>query len=425
MVNKRLRNDIFKIFENYSKQLLTDFLSKHNHSNDPNSNENKVVDQLGNDSSKLDLTEDENLNHTLIEDELYDSDLSEGEIILSSRSIKDKKQSQETQTDLDLKFMDEFEIGKKKVEKEEKSSSTSDLTIDKSDKENIDSSREEKELIYKYIQTDQLLELENVSDKIDRELIEKTFNDQNVQTYLCSSDLKNVNYLKEIDKLNMSSLDEFKRLIDKKEVTDLAPDRLLDELKESKTIPKDLKDLRDSSCQTEPYESTSINTPTCAQCSLVQNLLIEFQNKIDRIDSSIIQREDLYNERINVLQEENNRLQNELEKIIGIKDNLLNQKDKQLIELNDKIISQKEKIVSLEKKAIAKEDDKELKKEDISLNKDESLSKIDESKLDHQSIDNQLAIIKKNTIDTNQKGLVNILETIIKCLQARIEHKGE
>lgn len=62
IANKRLRNDIFKIFENYSKQLLTDFVFKHHHSSD---------------ADKLESKENIN-NQTLTEDEFYDSDLSEG-----------------------------------------------------------------------------------------------------------------------------------------------------------------------------------------------------------------------------------------------------------------------------------------------------------------------------------------------------------
>lgn len=67
MANKRLRNDIFKIFENYSKQLLADFISKHHQPNE------KDHSNLNN------LNEFETNNQTLTEDELYDSDLSEGE----------------------------------------------------------------------------------------------------------------------------------------------------------------------------------------------------------------------------------------------------------------------------------------------------------------------------------------------------------
>ena len=438
MTNKRLRNDIIKIFENYSKQLLTDFVNKHQFEH---SNQNEFKDRI----------EGKN-NQTLTEDEFDDSDLSEGEIILNSRSSNARKQNQETQTDLDCQMMNEFDFKKEESKtndldnnldkKKDIDYSTSDsssdddlnkkqssLIVNRSDKNeqnNQQEANDKQDNQFKNESKDQSLNenadllIENNTFTIEKSLIEQT-----TQTELCLDDLKNVHYLKEIRNLN---LNELKDLMNKKERT-----------KDSSKFNNIIK--KDASNQTlivvnELNEETT--TTKCTQCSLVQNLLIEFQNKIDRIDSSIVQREDSYVERINVLQEENNRLQIEIQKIIQIKDELLNQKDKEIIDLNNKIVDQKEKIASLDSKnkEEAKKEKKKAseEKEEVNYEKDANKQQIDQTnqlnldqtKMDKQSIDSQLAILNKNATDsTNQKGLINILETIIKCLQARIEHKDE
>lgn len=125
MTNKRLRNDIFKIFENYSKQLLTDFVNKHDGEKDAKSS----VGTNGNMEPN---------NQTLVEDELYDSDLSEGEIVLNSISVQNvsrKQQHQGTQTDLEdwprlAPNTDEHGDNRKPEESLDKNYSTSDSSSD-------------------------------------------------------------------------------------------------------------------------------------------------------------------------------------------------------------------------------------------------------------------------------------------------------
>lgn len=421
MTNKRLRNDIFKIFENYSKQLLTDFVNKHDSEKE----------------AKDGPTNMEKNNQTLTEDELYDSDLSEGEIVLNSISVKKsrKQQNQETQTDAEdlLRQNSDAQEDKRKPEKSlDKNHSTSKTSSDDDfNKSSLDAGRPDgadRPAANEPLEENGAKSSGQAKDQTPMDLsadvseqntftIEKSFIEQNTQTDLCLEDLKNANHLKEINSLNLS-VDDLKSFVHQKD--------LIDKPAGSASLPK-----KDATSQTIDIPLTTDATG-CAQCSMVQNLLVEFQNKIDRIDSSVVQREDLFTERINVLQQENNRLQTELQKIVQIKDDLLNQKDKQIIELNDRIVSQREKVLNLEESLKSRRESSEKKENDSkkeesppSVDKGDT-SLADQTSLDKQSIDKQLAIINKGALDsTNQRGLINILETIIKCLQARIEHKDE
>lgn len=435
MTNKRLRNDIFKIFENYSKQLLTDFVAKHHDKTDDVQPDKDAVPESDKNA--------DHINQTLTEDELYDSDLSEGEIVLNSRSIvPNRTQDQVIQTDLDYQMMNEFDLNQKErksIEKvdDEQSSSDSSSDLDKhsssvvhqtdqdsSNRKNDDSKRTDQPLLngdQNVVTTDR----ESQTSPMN----EMSFTEQFTQTELSGDELGNVNYSNEIDEikqiLKFKSIEDLKEMINQREST---------VRRDSMRTSSDLISKQDATSQTlEPPADQAAN---CSQCSLVQNLLIEFQTKIDRIDSGIVQREDLYTERIHVLQDENNRLQTELQRIVQIKDDLLNQKEKQIIELNDKIVDQKERIIDLEAKLTDAKNVEWTDKESRSKGElpttvktaltDKETNSIDQSKLDKQSIDGQLALINKGTMESsNQRGLINILETIIKCLQTRIEHKDE
>ena len=432
MTNKRLRNDIFKIFENYSKQLLTDFVNKHGGGEVMNSD-----GTYGN---------GEQNNQTLTEDELYDSDLSEGEIVLNSISAKNavskQQQNQETQTDFDDlgNHSEESRPDANSDKSSGKNYSTSDtsndddfnkslLTASQPDGDTVDRPNENPLEESSAIRTDQAKDQTptNLSTDVSEQntlTIEKSFIEQSTQTDLRLDDLRNANYLTEINSLNLSveDLKNLKSFVLQKDSIDKQPAPAQTSPLKTALVAKDVA--------SQTIETPLVDGTACAQCGLVQNLLVEFQNKIDHIDSSVVQREDLFAERINVLQAENNRLQTELQKIVQLKDDLLNQKAKQIIELNDRIVSQKEKILNLEEGLkIRKEssEKKEINKEEVKTSVDKNEASLgDQARLDKQSIDSQLAIIHKGGIDsTNQRGLINILETIIKCLQARIEHKDE
>ena len=153
----------------------------------------------------------------------------------------------------------------------------------------------------------------------------------------------------------------------------------------------------------------------CREYPEVQNLLLKLQEKLDSIGISIADQEQAYISRVDMLQEENARLETQLLELSKQAENFLEQKQQEIAKSQGQLPRLNEQISIIES------------------NKLDSETKVVEDKNGasekESAIDFSLIIRKEDGIPVVESGsapvCVNILETIIKCLQARIQYKDE